>query len=94
MLSNRMTANKRDEKPDIQATSSTANVMSELHPAVLRLISEAEDAATAADVDLVDVLCMTIEMGMCGRAGCLCSIVVFVFRQRPHSPKHTRTREN
>lgn len=38
MLSNRMTANRREEKPEIQASRSTANVISELQPAVFRLM--------------------------------------------------------
>lgn len=39
MLSNRMTAKSRDEKPDSQHNSSTANVIRLLHPAVLLFIT-------------------------------------------------------
>lgn len=38
MLSNRMTANSRDENPDSQANRSTANVIKLLQPAVFALI--------------------------------------------------------
>lgn len=38
MLSKRMTANRRDENPEIHASKSTANVIKLLQPAVLRFI--------------------------------------------------------
>lgn len=43
MLSKRMTANNLDENPDIQASSSIANVIKLLQPAVLRFITILDD---------------------------------------------------
>lgn len=60
-----MTANNRDEKPDIQATSSTANVISELYPAVLRLISEAAAKFTVGADDFDGTLCILVGFVCC-----------------------------
>lgn len=43
ILSNRMTANKRDANPDIHASINTANVIKLLQPADFRLINEPLD---------------------------------------------------
>lgn len=52
MLSKRMTANSREEKPDIQASRRMANVIKLLQPAVFRLIKAAADLP----LDLAPVL--------------------------------------
>lgn len=43
MLSKRITANRRDENPDSQANTNTANVIRLLHPAVLLFITDLDD---------------------------------------------------